>query len=658
MRIPQGTSKLTCLKDIYEQFKNANANYYERFERNAAQYQGDDKIDNSPDLATVVWNITYELIESQVSTEIPAPKVAPRVWNKKSMRNARAIERLCLALRDNLPFERLNDRDERNTYIYGASAWLVEWDESIRRPGTVGDITIQCLSPADLVWDKSKREVQESECIFIRYRTTRAELVRKFGVSWADVEAHAELESDDIEHADADEEVCSYVVAFYKDDDGNICKLSWSGDLVLEDYEDYYARRRTICEKCGKREELCTCEHPRIVEQGDEYEELDPDKPIILQHFADVVRIDPATGKQYTERVNETIPGAVPVLKDDGTPVTVKEETAVTDPQTGNVLLGDDGKPVTAVEEVPKMRPTRLPYFKPKMFPIVVRRNVSEEDSIIGKSDCDILRPYQQQVNKLESRIQAKLMRSGVTPVLPDDAEISLNNTVFGQAIRLKPGENRSQYGVLDTTPNVAAEQQQAERVYDHAKRALGITDSYQGNADNTAKSGIAKQAQIQQAAGRLLSKREMKKATMADLYRIVFELYLAFSDEPRHVSYVDEFGARQNIDFNRYDFFEEDPTRPGEYLCNDDYLFSCDQSSLLDQQREQMWQVNLNNLTSGALGNPQDPAVLLRYWMNQERAHYPNAADNVEYFKTIVQQMANAQNGGQNNVKEQQNVV
>ena len=51
------------------------------------------------------------------------------------------------------------------------------------------------------------------------------------------------------------------------------------------------------------------------------------------------------------------------------------------------------------------------------------------------------------------------------------------------------------------------------------------------------------------------------------------------------------------------------------------------------------MWQTNLTNLSSGALGNPNDPMTLLRYWMNQERAHYPHASDNVAYFKAIVRQ-------------------
>ena len=549
MRIPQDVKKIDFFKDLYRSWKNANQDFYDNFRRNKKQYQGDPEIDGSSEAASIVWNITYELIESEISTEIPTVKVMPRKWSSKNEQNALETERLCAAVADALPFERYNDRDERNTYLFGASVFIVEWDDSIRRYDNVGDVTVQVISPENLVWDATKKEITDSECVFVRYLTSRAELVRRFGVSWQEVEA-AELEAADVEHATEDEEVCSYVVAFYKNEDANVCKLAWSGDLVLEDLDDYYARRRCWCRRCDRREELCTCDDPLLEQRSEAYEELDHD--IVLQRSKDVVRQDPQTGKRVIETIRETIPCRVPVLRPDGSFVETTEREPLVDLDTKQIVSDEKGQPI--MQEVPskRMQKTRLPFYKPKMFPIVVRRNVSFGESVIGVSDADTLRPFQQAVNKLESRIMQKLMRAGVTPVLPDDAEISMNNEIFGQVIRLMPGDNRGQYGILDTTPDVSREQQQAERVYDHAKRLLGITDSYQGNSDTTAKSGVAKQAQIAQAAGRLQSKREMKRSTWADLYRVIFELYLAFADEPRDLSYVDEFGVRQNLSFNR----------------------------------------------------------------------------------------------------------
>ena len=56
------------------------------------------------------------------------------------------------------------------------------------------------------------------------------------------------------------------------------------------------------------------------------------------------------------------------------------------------------------------------------------------------------------------------------------------------------------------------------------------------------------------------------------------------------------------------------------------------------EYQREALWQRNLENLKAGALGSPDSPITLLRYWQAQERAHYPHARENVEYFRLAVE--------------------
>ena len=131
-------------------------------------------------------------------------------------------------------------------------------------------------------------------------------------------------------------------------------------------------------------------------------------------------------------------------------------------------------------------------------------------------------------------------------------------------------------------------------------------------------------------------SKRVMKNAAYADLDRIIFQYYLAYADEPRPLAYVDAFGRVQNSTFNRYDFIRYDEeTR--EWYYEDRYLFSVDQNASADVQREVLWQMNLQNLQAGVYGNPTEVATLLRYWQMQEKAHYPHARENVEYFMALL---------------------
>ena len=145
------TNRLAFFSELYENAKSHHLATLLEFERNRAQYGGDSEIDGSRERAGTVRNITYELIEGEVSSTIPAPRVSPAVYSEKNSRNSRAIEELCVTLRDWLPFEELNDRDERNTYIYGGSVFYVTWDSEGTLAGKRGHARVECLSPRDFI---------------------------------------------------------------------------------------------------------------------------------------------------------------------------------------------------------------------------------------------------------------------------------------------------------------------------------------------------------------------------------------------------------------------------------------------------------------------------------------------------------------------------
>jgi hypothetical protein len=140
----------------------------------------------------------------------------------------------------------------------------------------------------------------------------------------------------------------------------------------------------------------------------------------------------------------------------------------------------------------------------------------------------------------------------------------------------------------------------------------------------------------MNQATGRLESKRKMKHAAYAKLDKIIFSLYLAFADEPRRLSYKDAYGRIHESEFNRYDFIEYD-IMTGEYYYDDSYLFNVDNNADDQYQSETLWEINLTNLERGTLGQKDNPATLMRYWQLQDKAHFPYARENVEYFQDLV---------------------
>ena len=96
--------KIDYFKALYEEARNALGEESALMTRRMEQYLGSPEIDGSPVPATAVRNITYELIESQVSGYIPTPVVSPKSVSERSTRNARAIETLCRRVRNDLDF--------------------------------------------------------------------------------------------------------------------------------------------------------------------------------------------------------------------------------------------------------------------------------------------------------------------------------------------------------------------------------------------------------------------------------------------------------------------------------------------------------------------------------------------------------------------------
>ena len=535
-------------RSLYEVARAASVGERENMDKNMRQYLGSPEIDGGENALTV-RNITYEIIESEIDPSVPVPKVDAFSYSDERERHSNSIERLCSAVRRRLPFENMNDLDERYTYIYGASVWYVEWNQE------EGGVRVNCLSPQNFYGQTGISRVEDMDYCFLTFTTTKSDVMRKYGVSGEEsnlFEYEYRYEASDVS------DTVTLVVCFYRDDDGEVGRLVFSGEIILEDTPRLYRRKMPVCEKCGAPLGECSC-------------------------------------------------SASHVLRD------LNDE---------RVLI--DGKEMT------------VPYYTPKRFPIVIRKNSRSEDSLYGSSDCEMIRPQQQAINKVESRILKKLLRAGVTPIMPEDSTVTLGNSVFGQVIKMRPGESAASYGKIDTTPDISQDIIEADRLYEQAKRVIGISDALQGLDNTSAESGYARQLKISQSQGRLESKRRMKYLAYSELYRFIFELYLAFGDGTEELCYKDTLGVIHNERFNRLDFLEAHGASPC-YL--DLYLFSTHEDCESQHKREALWERNLQNLESGTLGNKSEPHTLLRYWQSQEKAGYPFAKDNVEYFMSIIKQ-------------------
>lgn len=652
--------------DLWQQRLADSDNYWgpmrEKMDHREALYNGDDslrplvpgdtKSDGTAKRTSHVRNIIFENIESQISSAIPQPKVTAR--RRKDEQLAELIEHFLRNELDRQPFETMNDMAERTVPMQGGVGFLVEWDNTKRTHTTVGEADVSTVHPKQFAPQPGiYTGIGDMDWFIVKVPTTKEAVRRQYGVAvYNEPEAEPEIRSTGGEHT-AEDAVTMYV-GFELGDRGGINKYVWVNDVELEDLENYQARRQPVCSRCGRVRPL-----PGQVIYNS-----------VQQYEPDMVagRIDPAqverdmAGHQLAYQLaaqtlmgggNEGImpgvtvdPGDAPEVKYDGGPCPwcgskdFKDQEQEYE-QVMLPILTAGGVQIPGAEAGfdgdgnPVMKPTLIPFYKPDVYPVVLQRSVSVYGQLLGSSDVDAIEDQQNTINRLEQKVIDRLIKAGTRITLPDRADL-----------RIDPEDNEKWYignaadknmiGVYDFSGDLQYELAYLAQVYEEARQILGITDSFQGRRDPTATSGVAKEYAAAQAAGRLESKRVMKNAAYAKLFELMFKFWLAYSDEPRPVSYKDFRGETRYEEFNRYDFLEQDAD--GQWYWNDQFLFSCDTSAPLASNREAMWQETRLNLQTGAFGDPTKTDTLILFWSKMEELHYPGAGTTKKYLEDKLQ--------------------
>ena len=589
-----------------------------RMIRREKQYEGDHTI-YAPDgsvaadsLASHVRNVSFEVIETQVDSTIPAPKVTAVRQEDEEL--ASIIESMLRDVMDRLPSERLNDEGERLSPVQGGYGLLVDWLDSVSGKDWLGDLKVSLVHPYSIVPQAGVTQVSDMDFFFLKTPQTKRQIRKFYGVSVAD-----EDESDPDARrlgasADTTDELVTMVTVYYRNAKGGIGRLRWVNDTVLEDLEDYQLRRVhrcTVCGAVGDGKKCAYCGSRRFEDEVMEDEELTED---------------------ITLRDGTVIPSVSEVRDELGQPVAM--DTLLPQMQPGGTAA------VIAPQAAFRPEPTRIPYYKPDVFPLVIRKNVSMPGRFWGSSDLDAIFDQQNSLNKICTKLNTKVLSGGSFTTVPTGARFI--NDRDGVRVEVDNPADLEKIRTFNTQVDISTDLTMMAQLYEQARQTIGITDSMQGRKDPTATSAVAKEFSAQQAAGRLESKRVMKRAMYQDLFEAIFKWMLAYCDEPRAIRRTDEHGDVQYVTFDRHDFLYRDEA--GDWQYNTDFLFSCDGSAPLAADRQALWKETRMNFQEGALGSTQEVATLLRFWEQMEKLHYPMAGDMVKSLKSQMESQQAAQ--------------
>lgn len=589
------------------------------------QFNGSLKLKKGKD-AESNYNFTRELIEAQIDSNLPPPLVTPKKPTPRNRELADVITSMIRNELDRLPFEEMNDLDERVTRVMGGNAFMVEWDNAAKSHNTVGAVDVRLVSPMCIIPQEKVYDVRKMDYLFMTFEDTKTRIKARYG---KDVRDEA-VDSQTGEQGTSSDRV-TQVICFFRNSKGGIGCVSWSGDTKLVNEDNYFARKDKVCAKCGKPQggKVCACGSSQWVRRDRDFETI----------ADDIIRKD-----------GIIIPAYSPVRSESGELVFEDYEEPAVDDYTGlpiyNRTFDDMGmaigeEPATVTKQRMAYEPTKLPYYQLNDFPISIRKNISAYQQFLGDSDCEAVREHQLQANKAITKIDQKIASSAYVITKPAE----LNFTVENSEIKVLNIKSAQQIGMIRSIPlefNTTAEYMVIERAYQMAKSILGVTDSFQGKPDNTAQSGRAKEAQIAQAAGIQKSKRVMKNAAYATLYELMFKFMLAYADEPRTYASTDDDGQPTEKVFNRYDFLEQDEY--GKWFYNDEFLFSVDENGAMQRDKNFMLEDIRTDFRMGAYGDPQEPETMVTYFREKAMAGYSGAKRLEKYWQKKVEQRNEAQ--------------
>ena len=512
-----------------------------------------------------IRKVAFELVEGKVNSNIPAPKMSPRYHCDLTPVNV--TEDLLKHEIDKMISEQVNDEAEHDVLIDGTVWFKVDWNPFDNTHERSGNPIVKACPVDTVIPQPGVKDYKLMEYAFELSEITVAQAIDMY---------HRELRSPD------NNDIIPVKTAYFLNEDRYLGKFAWceeTNQVLCNDLEWGIRKRR----ECTRDHTVCP---------------VDDTCPVCGGHsFA-------------------YVPVKEEVLQEDLVAVTNPYRTGESPDKAQDEDQIDDKAGIPAG--------TVIPHYLIRQLPFVPYRRISVPRSIYGMSTVELVLEDQDTINKMLNKAEQKSAKSQAvvtklkdTRITPDTDEITyveVESPQEGQSIQVK-----------QIMADINQEITQAQVLYETAKSTVGITDTDQGKADPSARSGKAKQLQMQASAKRNVGPDTMRNLAYSGVYELLFKYMLAYSDEPRSFVTLLPDGTQMEQMWSKYMFLSVDAN--GNYYYRDDYAWSVDTATEITQDRASMWQLIDNDYLNGTMGNQIDPSRALKmYWQMKAQFGYPTA--------------------------------
>ncbi len=535
-------------------------------------YKLDENNKPTQNIMKPIRKLAFELVEGKVNSSIPAPKMSPRYHADLTPVNA--TEHLIQHEIDKMLSEQVNDESEHNCLIDGASWFKVTWDPFDNTHERSGNPKVYAC-PVDTVYPQpGVKNYKELEYIFEVSTLTVAQCLDLY---------NREIKSPD------ENDIIPVINCYFLNEDRYVGKFTWceeTSQVICNDLE-WGIRKRRECTEC--------------------------------HNPAPIQTVCPVCGSKHFKYV----PVATETLEDDLVYVTNPYRVGKTEDETQDNNQEDEQKAIPAG--------TELPHYLIRQLPFVPYRRVSVPGSIYGMSEVELVLETQDIINKLLNKAERKSARSKTLVTKLKDTRVSDKSDELSYVEVESPQEGQS-IQVKQVMSDISEEITQAQVLYEIAKSTVGTTDTDQGKNDPSARSGKAKQLQMQASAQRKVAPDTLRNLAFSGVYELIFKNLLAYSDESRSFVTLLPDGTKREEVWSKYMFLSEDSH--GEYYYRDDFAWSVDTATEITQDRAAMWQLIDNDFINGTMGTQIDPQRALKmYWQMKEQFGYPTAKYALEFL-------------------------